>query len=400
MLITFALATSYAPAFRRAGQPIGIQLSELAKTASMDPYWSTKGALLGIAADRAESDLLELQEREMLYLDYLKREKARVQELEAELAQLRGSPAAAAAVAAPAPAPAAAPAPTVAAAPGPEVTELQAEVASLREALEASETKREVEVQKVASFWLEKLAKAGEETAKVKAEAADSAPPPAPAPMPIASANAAAQERIAALEEEIDRLEEESDSLTDRLEVQGETIMLANGRLDQVSAAFEAQTLKAEEELQRVSAFWLEKRAALKASADETSALREALDGAEVKREVDVQRVSAYWLDRVAALKAQLAAAAALTPEGSSAAAAPPSADAAAAWLDADLAEKHAAELAAAALKAEIELQATSAFWIDRTRALKERVGASEAKAAAAAPAEKKPAGKGGKAKK
>ena len=53
------------------------------------------------------------------------------------------------------------------------------------------------------------------------------------------------------------------------IDVQTETITLANMRLDEVAAALEAQALSAEQQLQRTSAFWLDKLNGAKAEAAE-----------------------------------------------------------------------------------------------------------------------------------
>merc|ERR1719424_782222 len=160
--------------------------------------------------------------------------------------------------------------------------------------------------------------------------------------------------------------------MTDRLEVQAETIMMANARLDDVTEAFEAQAQESEANLQRTGAFWIEKLAAAREETGEASRLRAALVEAQVQREQDLQRTGAYWIGRVRDLKFALETA---EEAGSSTTNGAEKADKAGAGeVSAEvqrLKNAHAAELAVAAHRAEVQLQSTAAFWIPRMSALK-----------------------------
>lgn len=341
-------------------------------------YWQSKSAMAKLKVEQELMALDEMEEREQMYLGHLRQEREKVNMLQEQISSLQQLCAAAEAkalVAAPS-------APAISAtssdADKAEIASLKAELQAMREKVEEVEMKREVEVQKVAAFWLEKLSKAGE-----KAAGPPSPPPPPPPPaISTSDLDAKAQERIAALENEIDQLEEEFDTITDRLEVQAETIMLANTRLDEVGAALDAQALQAEEQLQRTAAFWIERNAQLKSKASQAEALRAALAAAELTRERDVQRTAAYWLDKLAAARATAGA----TPSGSSgnSAAAAPSAGAKAGVSDAALAKELEATqqaLEAMTLQREVDVQKVSAFWLEKVNQLKAAKSAKNKKA-------------------
>ena len=409
---------------RAASLRSGLRPAMSADDALGNQFWSSKTAATRFKLNLELSALDEMQEREQMFMTFLQKEHENTRLLEAQLEetkrQLSAAPVAPALAAAESPAAALAPAGTAANAD--EVTSLKAELKAMHEKVAEVEMKREVEVQQVAAFWLAKLARAGEKAAG----AAPPAPPPAPPPSPPepmikrSDLDAVAQERIAALENEIDTLEADYDTITDRLEVQAETIMLANTRLDEVAAALEAQAAKAEEQLQRTAAFWIERNAALKA---EAQSLREAFEAAkqeagtgkgkkqkskakadrdgkgsgegdgqavaELRAELDeallsldaeklkgeraLQQTSAYWIDRLKSAKAKAAAAIAASEAEKSAQKSlaelrlADGSDAAAN----ELRKAHAEEMAAAAMRAERELQAASAFWVARLQAAK-----------------------------
>jgi hypothetical protein len=334
-------------------------------------FWDHRQSRAQLQFDRLEMELEELQERENLYMERLSAATARVAELEAlgdgsSGAALITTQASAANV----------PDTSLQV----EVEELRVQQASLHEALRDAVTQRETDVQKVGAFWLGKLEEARAEAKSYRELAqrltsddaapapAATAPPPAPEPLPVPPG---AGERIAALEEEIDRLEEDYDTLSERLEVQSETIMLANTRLDEVSAAFEAQALLTEQQLQSTSAFWLEKLRSAKAEAAEAAALREALAEATTKRELDVQRTAAFWLAKLEEAKSSLAAA-----------------------IEGELYLLEALE--SKSQESEEQLQKVGLFWIEKLRAAKEEVDnkLADKKPAAKKPAAKKPAAK------
>jgi len=107
----------------------------------------------------------------------------------------------------------------------------------------------------------------------------------------------------------------------------------------------------------------------LEAALDEA---QQALAVVTRQREVDVQKVGAFWLDKLQAARSETAAeapapAAAVQDEPSTAE---------------RLRAQYEEQAATAALQAERQLQATSAFWVERAAALEERAAASEARAA------------------
>jgi len=164
-------------------------------------------------------------------------------------------------------------------------------------------------------------------------------------------------ELISKLEAELEALEADYEDVIERMEVQGETITLASGRLDELADAFEQQALTAEHNLQRTSAFWVEKlaqaRAAMPAAVAPSppgappASAEPVASTADADRDMELER-----LQDVVRAQADLLA----------------------------LQEEH---LTSATLKAEIELQSTAAFWVGRVQELEEQARKSDAKAAA-----------------
>lgn len=174
-------------------------------------------------------------------------------------------------------------------------------------------TPAEINLQRVAAFWLDRLKQ------ETQARAASSA------------ATKAAAKRAAVAEAELEGLEAEHEMVTSRLEVMSETMALVAGRLDIMEDAMEAAEQQAELKLQRTAAFWISKlgenrRAAAEGPSAEAAAARvrlaetaveqaqaatravaaraaEAAQAAEalaaMRREVDVQKVAAFWLSRL-----------------------------------------------------------------------------------------------------
>ena len=104
----------------------------------------------------------------------------------------------------------------------------------------------------------------------------------------------------------------------------------------------------------------------MRAQLDE--ALR-SLDAEKMRGERALQQTSAYWIDRLKSAKADVAASKADASAQKSLAELR-LAEGGESGAD-KLRELHAAELAAAAMRAERELQATSAFWTARLQAAK-----------------------------
>lgn len=341
-------------------------------------FWDSKAQIAQTDALRAEAVLEELQEREQIYLDRIRTLLKRVADLETP--------------------PAAEPPTPLLLGSATYDENTQELIANLERENNALRLSREVDVQKVGAFWLDQMsAQRGEvESARTVAATADAA--------------------VRAREEELQLLEAEFDTLGEQMEVQTETISLANARLDEVLEAFERVELTAEVQLQRTSAFWLDKLAATKAEAAQVGPLREALAAMATQREVDVQKVTAFWLERLAVHEQ------ADTPAAAPASPAPPtppaptpaaSADEMAASAQRSLAElrltqltdaggvtsstinsreaallaRHEAELAALRLTSETQLQQATAFWVDRCRAQAKQLSANAARETALAAA-------------
>ncbi len=218
-------------------------------------YWEAKRSSARFEGARVEADLADLQERERFFLEQLQAESARARELEQRL-ELLG----------PAQQPAALAAGGEAGAAGPgEWSALRTAYDDLKTEFEELVAEREQDVQKTGAYWIERLqaeqeaheATRRELEASREAEAAPSAGEPVAAP--AGSAAPAGAARVEELERELASLEEDYDALSERLEVQQETISMASARLDQLADALEAQAYKAEVELQKTSAFWIER---------------------------------------------------------------------------------------------------------------------------------------------
>ena len=352
-----------------------------------EAYWQTKTSRAQILYEAEEAALDELQARESLFLDQLRTLTKRALAAEEELEKVKQLGAAAAPPTSPFEKVLVEAPPAPAASEGDanllnKLSEVAAEADLLREQLNDLQMKQS----------LQKAQESG------------------PATSGDASKDA---QRVAELEAELDGLEVDYENLAERLDVQTETITLANMRLDEVAAALEAQALSAEQQLQRTSAFWLDKLNGAKAEAAEAVELREALEAAKMQREVDLQKTSAFWIEKVKRLTADAEAAAAALGEGaadseqqlveelfmmrgqvsllaqaleSQALQAEQQLQRSSAfWIDKlkmEKADATATAEAAAAMKAEQQLQATAAFWIEKLAAAK-----AEAKAAAAAEA-------------
>ena len=257
---------------------------------------------------------------------------------------------------------------------------LQTELEAVRSALTAEEAAHERDVQKVGAYWIARLTRAHEELENLRGSAAPPATPPAtpPAmppttmaaapPIPPENEDQSAKDRalIARLEEELFELESDYDALTDRIEVQSETIMMASARLDDVADALEAQVLKAEVQLQKASAFWVHRLKAAKAES--------AAELAQARQMASAQQSLAE--ERLAALSSAAAAAPAVAaPVGTAA-------EAELAQLR-EVVSEQASLLASQARLAEVNLQRTAAFWVSRDREQAALLKASEARVAA-----------------
>ena len=100
---------------------------------------------------------------------------------------------------------------------------------------------------------------------------------------------------------------------------------------------------------------------------------RRALEEAALQRELDLQKTSAFWLDKLTAARAV-----AVAPASAEVAvpAAAPASDSSVHDEIAQLRWQHKQELEAAALRAERQLQTAAAFWVERAA----RAGASDAR--------------------
>ena len=110
------------------------------------------------------------------------------------------------------------------------------------------EQRTEISLQKVASFWLDRLERERQISAAATA--------------------AAEADKV-----ELDELEAEYEAVTHRLEVMGETLSLVAGRLDSMEDAMEAAEQRAKEHVQRVAAFWIQR---LEAARDAKGSTEEA----------------------------------------------------------------------------------------------------------------------------
>lgn len=257
----------------------------LALRAQSDGFWNARTATAKHKGATSLSLLDELKQRESVFLAQLAEQRQRTRELEAALAQQGDAPTSGAA------------APL---SPSAHATaDLEAALEEAQQSLAAVTLQREIDVQKVGAFWLDKL------QAKVTA-----------AKVPAAAAVVQDEPKT------VERLRAEYEEQAD------------------------VAALRAEQQLQATSAFWVERTAALQRRAAASEACVATLE---------------------AALAEQVA-----------------------------LAESHAAQAAAATallkereLRAERELQSTAAFWLDRLRqardaaAAKQEVEGAEAKPAA-----------------
>jgi len=141
------------------------------------------------------------------------------------------------------------------------------QIESLESALEALKLQREIDVQLMAAFWIDRLKKEQEATASAREEM-----------------ESFGQDNEQ-LEEELFALEAEHDAMADRIEVQSETIALSSSRLDDLDEALQAERLKHEIQLQRTAAFWIERSKRTSVLEAELSAARVALQAAEARAE-------------------------------------------------------------------------------------------------------------------
>lgn len=377
-----------------------------------DTYWDSKAARVRVAFERDQAALEEFEDRERIYIERLRAAGDRARALEAALesTKLLGA------------------APEAAESDVTQLESLERENNELRHELSVIEERHQTELKRdtemSGALLLSKLSESEAQVETLRTELADlqmkqqlaaaAVAPGIPAGKVTSSSSseiAAAQARVAALEAEINGLEEDYEALTDRLEVQGETIVLANMRLDEVAVALDEQALKAEQQLQRTSAFWIEKLRESESAAvsmtigapspapptqeeeeDTTVAelmteFADALEEATLLREVDVQKVAAYWLDKVAALKAELVSAREAVGTPGADVEGPNALEARVLSAESNV-DLLAQALESKTLQAEQELQKVSAFWIERLRAAEVQASAQVAAATTAASAQ------------
>lgn len=130
---------------------------------------------------------------------------------------------------------------------------------------------------------------------------AEEAPPAEAAP---AEAGPAEEALVEVLQQELTEMEERYDELKEQQEVMLQTVELSSRRLDEAEEAMEAQRRQSEVELQRTSAFWIdrckfaeEETASVRAEAQAATAEAERL---RMQAEVDLQKTAAFWIDRLA----------------------------------------------------------------------------------------------------
>lgn len=353
-----------------------------------DSYWQSKASRLQVAFSLDEAMLQEMEEREAILLERLQTAADRNSALLAELAAARETSVSAPSL----------PAPATPVGDDKTVAQVQAEAESSGAFLLTKLS----EVQAEADALREKLAEA-EIKQQLTAASAPSALGIDGGGAAKGSALEAAQARIGQLELEIDGLEEDYEALTERLEVQAETITLANGRLDEVAEALQSQALQAERQLQQTAAFWIQRVTAARLEAAEAPRLRAALSAAEqrlesatraqaLQAERALQSVAAFWIAREQQAKRGAASAAPTGPANPSEGALP---DGELEELAAREASARAqvkllaAQLEARALQAERQLQSTGAFWIGQLATARAEAAAALQQSAAAEAAQR-----------
>ena len=199
----------------------------------------------------------------------------------------------------------------------PGLADLEQIEASWAMALGEAEREHEVQLQRVAAFWIARVAAAEDAADRARSEAqalaATSSPtldaelsavPPAAGKTP--------QQRIDELETTVEKLMEENDDLGDRIEVLDELVFAK----EESERSKQALELVRERDIQRTAAFWLDRlntereaaaariaelQAQSNEGASETIAeLRQAVELLTFLREADVQRTSAFWIDCLA----------------------------------------------------------------------------------------------------
>lgn len=240
---------------------------QLVLQAQANGFWDARTATTRLKGAASVSMLDELQQRETIFLAELAEQRRRMRELEQKLLS----------VAAPTLAAAAAPSPSA-----PATVDLEEALNEAQLALEEVTVQRELDVQRVGAFWLDKLQAARAETAAVGASAE-------------APAAAAA--------------------------VQDETAEQLRAQYEEQAAA---AALQAERQLQATSAFWAERAAALQgraavsdarvatleaalaaqtelaeSHAASAGAFSAALDERELRAERELQSAATFWLGRL-----------------------------------------------------------------------------------------------------
>ncbi len=183
-------------------------------------------------------------------------------------------------------------------------------------ALAEAEREHEVQLQRVAAFWIARVAAAEDaaDRARSEAQASAAASPPTldaelPAVQPLAGKTP--QQRIEELETTVEELMEENYYLGDRIEVLDELVFAK----EESERSMQVLELVRERDVQRTAAFWLDRlntereaaatrMAELQAQSNEGASetiaeLRQAVERLTFLREADVQRTSAFWIDRL-----------------------------------------------------------------------------------------------------
>ncbi len=297
-----------------------------------------------------------------------------------------------------------------------EATGLREQLDATQRALAAAQAARELDVQKVAAFWVAKLAEEREAADKatafwmaaaereaasaasaasapdpesIKAEAAAAAAAAAATPVAAAAVGAADESReqrlqslVHSLEAELAGLEEDYEDLSERMEVQSETIQIASGRLEELADAFEAQALQAERQLQSSAAFWVAKLS--RERAEHAAALGASQAAASAQRSLADDRLRQLS----APARTPAAPVAAASPSDTPTSAVPSAGDRvreleAFLELQSELVALQEVQLEEAARQRELDLQAVAAFWVTKTGGLREELTEARARASA-----------------